>query len=190
MVPASTKFVGGRSESKKMPERCSIIDDLSREPPQSSIGTNWQIFTDRVMGGRSQGYMARDNIAGRPAIRMRGDVSLESNGGFIQISLDLAPDGETFDATGWLGFEIDVYGEREEYDFRLRTSELTQPWQSYRHSFAVETNWKTVRISFDRLKPHRTEKPPSIRRLRRLGLVAIGKAFSADLALGGIRLFA
>jgi len=38
-----------------MPDTSSIIDDLSREPPQSAIGTNWQIFTDRVMGGLSQG---------------------------------------------------------------------------------------------------------------------------------------
>ena len=168
----------------------SIIDDLSREPPQSAIGTNWQLFTDRVMGGLSQGSMAREDIVGRPAIHMRGDVSLENNGGFIQISLDLAPDGETFDASGWLGFEVDVYGKSDEYDFRLRTSELTQPWQSYRQSFVVEPCWKTNRLPFDQFKPHGIEKPLNVRLLRRLGLVAIGRAFSADLALGGIRFFA
>jgi hypothetical protein len=173
-----------------MPDTPSIIDDLSREPPQSAIGTNWQLFTDRVMGGLSQGSMAREDIAGRPAIRMRGDVSLENNGGFVQISLDLAPDGETFDASGWMGIEIDVYGKSDEYDVRLRTSELTQPWQSYRQTFTVEPNWKTVRLSFDQFKPYRTEKPLNIRLLRRLGVVAIGRAFSADLALGGIRFFA
>ena len=142
------------------------------------------------MGGVSQGSMARENIAGRPAIHMRGDVSLENNGGFIQISLDLAPDSESFDASGWLGIEIDVYGKSDEYDFRLRTAELFEPWQSYRQSFAVEPNWKTVRLSFGQFEPHRTEKRLDIRRLRRLGLVAIGKAFTADLALGGIRFFA
>jgi len=173
-----------------MPNTSSIIDDLSREPPQSAIGTNWQLFTDQVMGGLSHGRMARENIAGRAAIHMGGDVSLANNGGFIQISLDLAPDGEPFDASGWLGFEIDVYGKSDEYDFRLRTSELSQPWQSYRQSFVAEPHWETVRLPFDQFKPHRIDKPLNVRLLRRLGLVAIGKAFSVDLGLGGIRLFA
>ena len=35
--------------------------------------------------------MVRDAIAGRSAIRMRGDVSIENNGGFVQIVLDLSP---------------------------------------------------------------------------------------------------
>jgi hypothetical protein len=183
-------MVGGEVKTDTMPSRSSIIDDLSQEPPHSSIGTDWRLFTDQVMGGLSQGSMARDNIAGRPAIHMQGNVSLENNGGFIQISLDLAPDGETFDATGWLGFEIDVYGKSDEYDFRLRTSELGQPWQSYRQSFVAEPHWKTVRLPFDQFKPHRIDKPLNLRLLRRLGLVAFGRAFSADLALGGIRLFA
>lgn len=183
-------MVGADVKSDTMPYRSSIIDDLSREPPHSSIGTDWQLFTDQVMGGLSQGSMARENIAGRPAVHMRGDVSLENNGGFIQISLDLAPDAETFDASGWIGFEIDVYGKCAEYDFRLRTSELTRPWQSYRQSFVAEPHWETVRLLFDKFKPYRIEKPLNVRLLRRLGLVAIGRAFSADLALSGIRFFA
>lgn len=96
----------------------------------------------------------------------------------------------SFDASNWLGIEIDVYGKSNEYDMRLRTSELTRPWQSYRQSFTVEPHWKTVQLSFGQFEPHRTGKPLNIRRLRRLGLVAIGKAFSADLALGRIGFFA
>jgi 2-keto-3-deoxy-6-phosphogluconate aldolase len=70
-----------------------MIDDLSREPPMAAIGSNWQLFTDQVMGGVSKAIMTRDAIAGRAAICMRGDVSLENNGGFVQIALDLSPDG-------------------------------------------------------------------------------------------------
>jgi hypothetical protein len=173
-----------------MTDTSVIIDDLSRQAPQSAIGTNWRLFTDRVMGGLSQGSMARANVAGRLAIHMRGDVRLENNGGFIQISLDLAPDGETLDATGWQGIEIDVYGRSDTYDLRLRTAELIQPWQSYRQTFAIEPKWKTVQLPFEDFKPHRTQTPLNRGRLRRLGLVAIGKAFSADLALGGVRFIA
>jgi hypothetical protein len=71
----------------------AIIDDLSREPPVAAIGSKWELLTDEVMGGVSKGTMVRDVIAGRAAIRMRGDVSLENNGGFVQIALDLSPDG-------------------------------------------------------------------------------------------------
>lgn len=102
----------------------AIIDDLSRDPPLSAIGTRWQLFTDRVMGGVSNGTMVREMVAGRPAIRMRGDVSLENNGGFIQIALDLAADGKAIDASAWRGIELDVFGNEEEYNIHLRTEGL------------------------------------------------------------------
>jgi hypothetical protein len=108
----------------------AIIDDLSREPPIAAIGSNWQILTDQVMGGVSKGTMVRDAVAGRPAIRMRGDVSLENNGGFIQIALDLSPDGELVDASACSGIELDVFGNGEDYGVHLRTKALTRPWQS------------------------------------------------------------
>jgi len=168
----------------------AIIDDLSRAPPLSSIGTEWQLFTDRVMGGVSEGTMMWDIVAGRPAIRMRGNVSLENNGGFVQISLDLSPDGKSVDASAFLGVEIDVYGQNEEYSLRLRTSDLVHPWQSYRAGFTAEPEWKTVQVPFSRFEKHRTDRALDVSRLRRVGLVAIGRAFSADLALGGIRFFA
>jgi len=57
-----------------------VIDDLSRAPPIATIGSHWRLFTDQVMGGVSIGTMARDVIAGRAAIRMRGEVSLENMG--------------------------------------------------------------------------------------------------------------
>ena len=91
----------------------SIIDDLAREPPIAAIGSYWQLFTDQVMGGVSKATIVRDAVAGRAAIRMRGDVSLENNGGFVQIVLDLSPDGRVVDASAWSGIEIDVFGDAE-----------------------------------------------------------------------------
>ena len=173
-----------------MLRKSPIIDDLSDSPPHSAIGTDWQLFTDQVMGGVSRGSMIRKVIGRRPAIHMGGDVSLENNGGFIQISLDLAPAGDVLDAANWNGVEIDVCGKACEYELRLRTSDLPQRWQSYRQAFTVETSWKTIKLPFDQFVPHRTEHPLNIQRLRRLGLVAIGRAFTVDLALGGIRFFA
>lgn len=167
----------------------AVIDDLSLKAPLATIGTRWQLVTDQVMGGVSHGTMTSEVVAGRPAIRMRGSVSLENNGGFIQIALDLSPDGGIFDARPWLGFELDVFGNNEEYSAHLRTSDLTRPWQSYRRSFTAEPRWQTVSLRFDQFTPYRTETSLDVRRLRRLGLVAIGRAFSADLSVGGLRFF-
>jgi hypothetical protein len=164
-----------------------IIDDLSREPPKATIGTEWRLFTDRVMGGVSNGTMVREMVAGRPAIRMRGDVSLENNGGFIQVSLDLSPDGQAIDASAWRGIQIDVLGNGENYNVHLRTEDLTQSWQSYRQGFKAEPEWRTIQLPFDKFMPHRTEIPLDMRRLKRIGVVALGRAFSADLAIGGLR---
>ena len=164
-----------------------LIDDLSRQTPIATIGTHWLLITDQVMGGVSEGTMTREVISGRLAIRMRGEVSLENNGGFVQMALDLAANNDGIDASHWRAMELDVYGGDQEYGVHLRTTELTKPWQSYRQSFQALSHWQTVRLPFDRFSAHRTEVPLNLRQLRRLSIVAIGRAFSADLALGGAR---
>lgn len=166
-----------------------IIDDLTNSPPASALGTSWRLFTDGVMGGISQGRIEWQQVNGRKAIHMTGDVNLENNGGFIQISLDLAPNRQSFDARDWKGIELDVFGNEEEYELRLRTSDLDKPWQSFRAAFQALPTWKTVRIPFANFDRHRTEIAFDAGRLRRLGLVAIGREFSADLALAGIRFY-
>jgi len=72
-----------------------------------------QIATDAVMGGVSRGSIAKETFESREAIRMRGDVSTENNGGFVQIALDLAPESGSFDAGGFTGLEMDVLGNHE-----------------------------------------------------------------------------
>jgi len=176
--------------ARREPMRSSaVIDDLSRSPPISSIGTVWQLFTDRVMGGVSNGTMVRELVAGRPVIRMRGDVRLEHNGGFVQIALDLALAGKLVDASSWSGIELEILGNNEQYNIHLRTADLIRPWQSYRQSFLADGRWRTVRLLFRDFKPYRTDKALDTTRLRRIGLVAIGRAFSADLSVGGLRYF-
>jgi hypothetical protein len=75
-----------------MSTKSAVIENLSREAPLSAIGTRWQFFTVGVMGGISKATMLREAVAGRPAIRMQGDVSLANSGGFVQNAMDLAPD--------------------------------------------------------------------------------------------------
>ena len=166
-----------------------IIDALDQESPRATIGTRWELIADRVMGGVSSGEMTRELVAGRPALRMRGAVSLENNGGFVQIALDLATGGVAVDARPWTGIEIDVFGNGERYNLHLRTTDVVRPWQSYRAEFIATPAWQTTRLPFSKFEPHRIDVPLDLARLRRLGVVAIGRAFSADVAIGRLQFY-
>lgn len=168
----------------------AVIDALDRPAPTASNGAAWSLVSDRVMGGRSEGAMRREPVAGRPAIRMTGAVSLENDGGFLQIALDLAADGGVVDARGWTGLALDVIGDGERYGLHLRTADVARPWQSYRAGFAAPRAWTTLQLPFADFTPHRIEAPLDLSRLRRLGIVAIGRAFAPDVAIGGLRFYA
>lgn len=167
----------------------AIIDDLSRPFPEAAVGTRWQLVSDSVMGGVSAGRMTPVVVSHRPAIRMQGTVSLENSGGFLQIALDLASGGRAVDASDFRGIAIDVLGNEEAYGLHLRTSELTRPWQSYRAGFMTKAAWTTWHVPFVDFVPHRTDMPLDTARLRRLGLVAIGRSFTADLCVAGVRYY-
>lgn len=182
-------FVSRKAESEPSPSISSIIEDLSGQPPRATIGTDWRLFTDTVMGGVSKASMTRETVDGRMAIRLQGDVSLDNNGGFVQISLDLRPDGGAFDASAWQGIELEVFGNGEEYALNLRTSDLNRPWQSYRQTFRADPVWRTIKLPFNDFSPSRTEIPLNVHRLRRLGIIGIGRAFHADVSVGGVRFY-
>lgn len=167
-----------------------VIDAFDRPAPRATIGTDWELIEDRVMGGRSFGAMTRGIVAGRPALHLTGDVSLENNGGFIQAALDLSPGGSSVDVSNWSGIEIDVIGNGETYNLHLRTAYIERPWQSYRQRFVASPDWLSVRLPFADFEAHRIEAPLDLTRVRRIGIVAIGRAFSVDIAIGGAGFYA
>lgn len=163
----------------------ALIDDLSQPHPLANTGTAWELLSDRVMGGVSAGGLSRETIAGRAALRLQGDVRLENNGGFVQAALDLAPNGST-DARRWSGISLHVYGNGEAYNLHLRTADVTRPWQSYRATFDAPPMWQTITLRFDDFSPHRLTAPLDLSTLRRIGIVAIGRKFRADIAIARI----
>ncbi|MGY6635185.1 MAG: CIA30 family protein [Alkalilacustris sp.] len=170
-------------------ENRAILDDLSRPFPEATLGTCWRLVTDQVMGGVSEGALNRALVAGRPALRLTGAVRTDNNGGFVQMALDLAPGGGLLDARGWSGLELDLWGNGATYGVHLRTDAVCRPWQSWRQTITAGPDWSTLRLRFDGFAAHRIELPLEVGRLRRVGFVAIGRAFAADLALGGLRLW-
>ena len=141
------------------------------------------------MGGVSRGSVTSERVLGRNATRLRGQVSLENNGGFIQMTLDLNDIASQVDFSGWMGIEIDVVGNEETYDLRLRTNTLTKPWQSFRATFSASRQWKVVPILFTDIKPHRTDIEFNPSQLSRIGILAIGRVFNADIAVSAVRFY-
>lgn len=172
-----------------MTAAAGMIDDLSQPAPRASTGAEWELISDGVMGGVSGGTLRREVIGGRPAIRLQGEVRLENNGGFLQAALDLSPDGSAVDASRWAGIEIDVIGTGESYNLHLRTAEVTRPWQSYRQSLVAAPEWRSLRLPFAGFEAHRIDAPLRLTALRRIGVVAIGRAFRADIGIGGLRFY-
>lgn len=173
-----------------MSEALEVTDDLRFDPPLAVTGNGWALVSDQVMGGVSSGTMSREEVAGRKAIRMQGGVSLENDGGFLQVALDLDPAGGEADASQWTGIRLDVLGNDQIYNLHLRTSDIRRPWESYRQSCHASPAWTTVFLPFSGFAPHRTDRPLNLSRLRRIGIIAIGRAFEADIAVADIRFYA
>lgn len=163
----------------------AVIGSLSEaQEEQMQLQPKWEYVADRVMGGVSSGKMRIHEIAGRRAAHLTGDVSLDNNGGFIQMAFDVSTD-----ATGWTGIEIEVLGNGETYEVRLKTTQLSRPWQSFRAVFEAPEIWTTVRVPFADLEAYRTSARFSAGELRRVGVLAVGRAFTADIAVSDVRFY-
>ena len=171
-----------------MAEDVLIIDDRRTGDLESVAGGSWRMVTDGVMGGISSGELSLETINNKACLRLRGDVRLEYNGGFIQAALDVE-DTEAADASDYHGLLLKVYGNDQEYNLHLRTGDVWLPWQSYRTSFRAPARWQTVRLPFAEFTGYRIGKKLDLKRLERIGLVAIGRAFAADLCIGELALY-
>ena len=166
-----------------------LIDDFSNDRGVSSHGTRWKMFTDRVMGGRSTAVSGYDTIQERRCLRLRGSVSLENRGGFIQVALPLKRGIRLFDAGGYAGVRLTVLGNGERYQVHLRTSSTVLPWQYYWASFTAGPDWETIDIPFDRFEPENLGKALNPAKLKRIAIVAIKKEFQAEVAVARLEFF-
>lgn len=171
------------------PDGRLIIDDFELARPQTALGTRWQAFSDRVMGGVSDLRVGRDVIEGKAALRMIGNVTRDHGGGFVQLALNFAVGGGPWDARAFAGLELLVYGNDEQYNAHLRTSDVTWYEQSYRATFVAPRAWTRIRLPWAGFVPHRLTAPLDSGALVRIGLLGWMREFQADLALGEIALY-
>ena len=171
----------GAKEGAVQDSSSYLIDDFSGR--QSAIGTEWRMFTDRVMGGVSDATSGLETVEGRRCLRLRGKVSLENNGGFIQVALPLSLAGRPFDASEFKGVRVWVHGNGRTYHIHLRTAQTRLPWQYFNAGFEAGPGWRPIELPFARFEPENLRARLDIRGLERIAIVAIGEEFEADIAV-------
>ncbi|MGB0682717.1 MAG: CIA30 family protein [Magnetovibrionaceae bacterium] len=165
-----------------------MIDDFLFEVPLSNLHTEWRAVTDQVMGGLSKARLKRGCRGGKGCQTLTAQVSTANNGGFAQMTLDFAPQGGTFDARGFKGLSLVVRGNGEEYGVHLKTADISRPWQSYRANFHATRSWQEIMLPWSAFQRHRIDTPLNVGVLRRLGIVAIGRPFKAEVSLARLTL--
>jgi hypothetical protein len=163
-----------------------LLDDFSRADGVSAIGTRWEGFTDRVMGGVSDMRLDFADLPAGRVLRMLGTVRLENRGGFIQARLPLDPRGGALDARAWDGVRITARGRPGPYYLHLRTGQNWLPWSYYRAPISVATHWREQFIPFRSFAGKAAFGQLDVSGLKSLALVAYGEAFEADLEVARI----
>lgn len=165
-----------------------LIDDFLFEVPLSNLHTEWKPVTDQVMGGVSRAHLRRHVLDGHGCQTLSAQVSTANQGGFAQMTLSLSPDQGEMDASAYSGIEIIVRGNDEDYAVHLKTGDISRPWQSYRSCFHADHDWQTLYLPFSAFKAHRIEKELDTRRLTKVGIVAIGRDFDAEVSVARLSL--
>lgn len=158
------------------------LDDFDAGP--ASMARRWSVFSDRVMGGVSVANGGMATVHGRYALHLTGNVSLEQNGGFIQVACSLGnPPGSGVNARGFRGVALSVCGTPGSYFVHLRTADTRAPWQYYGAPLPVSREWTHVVLEWGAFTPVSIGAPLDVSRIVRIGIVAAKTAFRADVAL-------
>ncbi len=140
----------------------------------------WAAITDQVMGGVSTAEVRQGERHGSACTCLSGRTSLENNGGFVQMKLDIQPSWQCGD---YAGFFIELCGPAHDYNLNVKTTQLTKPWQSFRCTLPVKPEWTRFVVPYEQLQPHRTDLELDPVAIRSIAVIAIGEAFDVDVCV-------
>lgn len=152
---------------------------------QAKVGGSahqWRFVGDQVMGGLSSGLIGSVTIDEVECVCLSGNVSVANNGGFMQMVWDFT-DEQALHSQQFDGFYLDVMGNGEDYNLHLRTTQLWLPWQSFRSGFRADPNWQRLLFPFSEFQSYRTYSRLNVSKLKRIGVVAIGREFEAKVCV-------
>tara|TARA_X000000950_G_scaffold255958_1_gene321055 strand:- start:124 stop:672 length:549 start_codon:yes stop_codon:yes gene_type:complete len=155
-------------------------------PETNYLNERWEFISDQVMGGVSSGSMDIIKDDDNYFYRLKGSVSLENNGGFIQFRSKIKIKHDRFK-----GLEFVMRGNGASYAAHITTKYTFLPWQYYTHEILTTKSWETVRIYFEDFKKSHFYQPTvfNCKDIKTVGFVAIGKKFDAKLDIKDVRLF-
>ena len=165
-----------------------LLDDFSQSDG-SRFGTDWQLFSDQVLDGDSEGrieQLAADQDA--PAcLHLQGELKPGAQNGFLQLALPLVASRYLFDARHFSGIQLSCRATAAEgFALLLRTKELSMPWQHYRAPLVPSADWAVHRVDFSDFVPVQTSHELNLERLSRLAIVAGPPAQRVDFWLAEI----
>lgn len=141
---------------------------------------DWRFFTDRVMGGKSEGKAVIED----GMLTMRGTVTTANGGGFIQARLEnvTLPDDTT-------RLVARVRGDGQVYYLHLRTEGTRLPWQYYQAPIVAPAGWSEIAVPMSSFTPSGSlmRAVPEAARVRSVALVAYGRDHEADVSLAWLR---
>ena len=143
----------------------------------------WRFISDRVMGGVSDGGAELRHDDGRTFVALRGEVSTENNGSFLQVRREV--DGLP---AGTRALVLTVRGNGETYEVHLRTVNSDRPWHYYTATFTAPDDWSRVELPLDNFESNGRGLTAALRPedIRGIGLVAYGREFTARLDMARI----
>lgn len=166
-----------------------VLSNFEADEEVIAAGASWRGFSDRVMGGVSDAAFRGATVDGKRCVRLTGHVTRDNGGGFIQMALDLGSQGADFDASGYTGVEVFVYGNNEDYNVHIRTADCGWYDQSYRATVHIEPRWQRLRIPWTAFKANGVSAPLDPSRLQRIALLGWMREFQADIALAELALY-
>ncbi len=155
-------------------------------PDKNIFDYRWELVTDQVMGGESDGSFRFIEKNEEKFFRLNGKVSTKNNGGFIQFRSKV-----NLENTDIKGLKFKVRGTGDRYFVHIRTSFTFLPWQFYSAAFDTTKNWNEINIDFKNLDKSHIFQPSeiSVEHINSIGFVAYGKDFDAKLDIYDIEFY-
>lgn len=152
-------------------------DDFKEQPEQ-----RWRFVSDQVMGGVSVGSLVFERSGDTVVAHMRGNVSTQNNGGFIQFRRTIAAPRKA------AGVIVRVRGNDQAYFLHMRTRGTVLPWQYYQATFRAESEWQTLKIPLNQFRGSSQWLSERIApaTVRSIGVVAFGREHRADIEVSMI----
>ena len=161
-----------------------ILDN--KNPEFNDFGNYWEVITDEVMGGKSNGDFKIVKNNESFFYRLEGDVSTKNNGGFIQFRSDVETNESSFK-----GIKFKARGNGHDYFSHIRTPFTFLPWQYYLKSFETKNEWVEIDVPILELKKSHKLQPSSFtsEKIKSIGFVAYGKDHIAKLDIKEIEFY-